>query len=230
MPLPPAAPEIVAQPQSQFAQELSNVTFSVVATGSPSLTYQWFFEGLDLLDQTNRTLRLTRVSQLDQQGSCWVVITNPEGSVESEPAVLTVNALPEAGADYIACGQDLPVTVPVAKFLANDTEYEGDTLSIASVSSTSLNSGSATLAAGMVTYTPPASFVGTDEFTYTLADSRGARVTGTVYVTVGATNFISVVTLPAPLANGHFQVGYQGIPGYLYGSIGQRMSSARGRC
>jgi hypothetical protein len=49
-----------------------------------------------------------------------------------------------------------------------------------------------------------------------LADSRGARVTGTVYVTVGATNFISVVTPPALLSNGHFQVGYQGIPGYLY--------------
>jgi hypothetical protein len=215
-PLPPSAPEIVSQPQSQFAQELSEVIFSVVATGSPNLTYQWFFEGLDLLDQTNRTLRLTGVTQLDFQGSYWVVITNPEGSVESDPAVLTINALPEAGADYIACAQDLAVTVPAAKFLANDSEFEGDTLSMAAVSSTSLNNGSASLSAGLVTYTPPAGFTGADEFTYTLADSRGARVTGRVYVTVGATNFISVVTPPALQSNGHFQVGYQGIPGYLY--------------
>ncbi|MBI5385135.1 MAG: immunoglobulin domain-containing protein [Verrucomicrobia bacterium] len=215
-PLPAAAPQIVFQPQSRFAQELDNVEFTVLATGSPTLTYQWFYEGLDLLDETNRTLRLTRVSQLDQQGNYTVVVANSEGQIESNPALLTINAAPIATDDFIACGSNQPVTVPPSKLLFNDVELEGDGISILVQDSSSQQGGTVTFVSGMVVYTPPLNYVGTDRFTYTIVDSRGGRATANVFVTVGATNFLSIVVAPALLPNGHFQVGYSGIPGYPY--------------
>jgi hypothetical protein len=215
-PLPPAAPAIVAAPRSQLVQEGQDVTFSVSATGSPTLTYQWFFQGLDLLNETNRVLRLTGVSQLSQQGQYWVVVSNPEGSVESAAATLTINAPPLPGDDYIACGSNQPVTLPVTRLTFNDYEADGDALTVLSVSGGTINGGTTLLAGGMVTYTPPDGFVGTDQFAYTVQDARGGRGTGNVFVTVGATNFLSVVSAPVMASNGHFQVGYQGIPGYPY--------------
>src|SRR5262249_51160999 len=53
-----------------------------------------------------------------------------------------------------------------------------------------------------VTYTPAAAFVGTDSFTYTITDGRGAYTTATVIVNVTAGNqppsaFADTVSIPA---------------------------------
>ena len=68
--------------------------------------------------------------------------------------------------------------------LTNDTDANGDTLAVRSVSAASSQGGTVTLAGGVVTYTPPAGFRGTDTFTYVVEDSRGATDTATVTVTV----------------------------------------------
>jgi hypothetical protein len=167
--------------------------------------------------QTNRTLRLTQVSQFDQSGSYWVVVDNGVApAAESAHALLTVNAQPTAVDDFIASGSNQPVTFAGSKLLFNDSDSDGDALSLVSVNPSSTNGGTASLSAGLVTYTPTSGFTGTDMFTYTLGDARGGRSTGRVFVTVGATNFISVVNPPTFSNDGHFLVGYSGIPGYVY--------------
>jgi hypothetical protein len=220
-PLPPTAPQIVSEPADALAQEGGNIAFTVLATGSADLTYQWFYDGFDLPNETNRTLRLTQVSQFDQSGSYWVVVDNGVNpSAESRHALLTINAQPIAADDFIASGSNQPVTFAGSKLLFNDTDSDGDALSLISVNPSSTNGGTASLAAGLVTYTPASGFTGTDMFTYVLGDARGGRSTGRVIVTVGATNFISVVAGPVIQPdlpnNPHFLVGYSGIPGYVY--------------
>ena len=216
-PLPPTAPQIVSHPADALAQEGGNISFTALATGSATLTYQWFYEGIDLQFETNRTLRLTQVSQFDQSGSYWVVVDNGVApAVESTHALLTVNAQPTAVDDFIASGSNQPVTFAGSKLLFNDSDSDGDAINLVSVNPSSTNGGTVSLVSGLVTYTPTSGFTGTDMFTYTLGDARGGRSTGRVFVTVGATNFISVVNPPALSNDGHFLVGYSGVPGYVY--------------
>src|ERR1019366_598434 len=72
------------------------------------------------------------------------------------------------------------VTIAV---LANDTDPDGDPLKITSVQG--MHGGSAYINSnGTITYKPAPSFLGIDQFTYTISDGRGGTATGTIKVTV----------------------------------------------
>jgi sugar lactone lactonase YvrE len=86
------APVITIQPQSQTVTAGTNVQFSVVATGTPVLTYQWLFNGSAISGATSATLTLNSV-QTANAGTYTVVVTNIAGSVTSNQATLTVNAV-----------------------------------------------------------------------------------------------------------------------------------------
>jgi large repetitive protein len=74
--------------------------------------------------------------------------------------------------------------VPV---LANDTDPDGDALSVASV--TQPAHGTATINAdGTVRYTPNANYHGADSFTYTVSDGNGRSDTATVFVQINPVN------------------------------------------
>ena len=102
-----------------------------------------------------------------------------------------VNHPPMANDDNATTSKDIPVSIDV---LANDSDPDGDTLNIASVSNPS--HGNAAIQAGKVLYTPNASFIGTDSFTYTISDGHGGSASATVIVTVT----VSHVNHP-PVAN-----------------------------
>lgn len=70
--------------------------------------------------------------------------------------------------------------------LANDTDPDGDELTIVSVSQPA--NGQADIAGGFILYTPTAGFIGTDSFTYTVDDGFGGQDTATVTVTVESPN------------------------------------------
>jgi pectate lyase/pectin methylesterase-like acyl-CoA thioesterase len=91
----PAAPVITTQPASRTATVGDNVSFSVAATGFPAPAYQWKKNGADLAGATSPTFSLTNV-QLSDAGTFTVVVSNSQGSVTSDPAVLTVNPPPSA--------------------------------------------------------------------------------------------------------------------------------------
>jgi hypothetical protein len=87
--LPPA---ITVAPQSQSVNAGDPVTLSVTASGTPPLTYQWWFDGAPLLSQTNVTINYS-LALPDYAGNYTVVVNNPYGSVTSSPpANLTVIA------------------------------------------------------------------------------------------------------------------------------------------
>jgi hypothetical protein len=82
-------PSITTQPASQTEPAGSNVTFSVVASGTAPLSYQWKKDGADISGATSSTLTLTNV-QLTDAGSYSVVVSNSVGVATSNPAILTV--------------------------------------------------------------------------------------------------------------------------------------------
>ena len=99
------------------------------------------------------------------------------------------NNPPIANADLAATTVATPVTIPV---LVNDTDPDGDPLSI--VSTTTPPGGTVTIAGDAVIYQPVSTFLGTDTFTYTISDGRGGTATATVTVTVTQPNQPPVAT------------------------------------
>jgi hypothetical protein len=86
-------PAIVTQPVSQTVPLGSNATFTVVATGSPTLRYQWFRTvGGITVPTTNSMLVFSNVTST-LVGTYFVRVTNYFGSVTSSNAVLAVTGI-----------------------------------------------------------------------------------------------------------------------------------------
>ena len=84
-------PEITSQPVGQAAAPSGNVVFSVSATGTAPLYYQWYFNtNLLISAATNDSLTINGVSTNDA-GAYSVTIANDYGAVTSSFAQLTVN-------------------------------------------------------------------------------------------------------------------------------------------
>ncbi|MDO6455442.1 cadherin-like domain-containing protein, partial [Neptunomonas phycophila] len=78
------------------------------------------------------------------------------------------NDNPTTTGESATTDEDTPVTVDV---LANDSDVEGDTLTVDSASAT--NGTVAINPDGTITYTPDANFTGSDTITYTVTDGNG---------------------------------------------------------
>lgn len=93
------SPTISSNPQSQTVTVGGNATFTVVASGSAPLGYQWRFNNADIGGATLDSYTRSN-AQLIDAGNYTVVVTNSGGSVTSAVAVLTVN--PPATGNIIA--------------------------------------------------------------------------------------------------------------------------------
>ncbi len=113
-------------------------------------------------------------------------ITDPDGLTDTATVNITVNAVndaPETQADNIVLDEDTSATFDV---LANDSDPDGDALSIATF--TNPANGSLTQNPdGTFTYNPNGNFNGSDSFTYTVTDGIETR-TETVNITVNPIN------------------------------------------
>ena len=95
---------------------------------------------------------------------------------------------PIAVDDYLTTAQNTSLNFTLQSVLANDSDSDGDTLSVAIPQPVSWNYGSVTCSTPMYfcTYTPGAGYTGTDRLQYTSWDGINAAVTG----------FINITTLP----------------------------------
>ena len=81
---------IVEQPDDQVLPIEGTAKFSVRATGSPELQYQWFFENSTILGATEPSLSLREVHE-SNEGNYWVRVSNPVNSVKSRVARLCID-------------------------------------------------------------------------------------------------------------------------------------------
>jgi hypothetical protein len=88
------------------------------------------------------------------------------------------NRAPIANADKAKTGEGIPVAINI---LANDTDPDGDTLTVSAV--TQPAHGSVEHTATNVTYLPAIGFSGDDSFNYTVSDGKGGQSTAAVSVT-----------------------------------------------
>ena len=122
----------------------------------------------------------TEVSLLSPLGSP----VQPVAALDGLFTVAQFNRPPVAVDDSAATDEDTPVTISV---LANDTDADGDALTITEV--TPPTSGQATINGdGTITYEPVANYSGTASFTYTVSDGSGSTDTAAVTVTITAVN------------------------------------------
>ncbi len=100
-----APPQIISQPQTYAWTNSGTANFSVVASGTPALVYQWLFNGTNLVDgpsgsgstisgSTTTNLMITGLTTSDL-GNYQVIVTNDYGSVTSSNASLTIAASPQ---------------------------------------------------------------------------------------------------------------------------------------
>ncbi len=129
-------------------------------------------------------------------------VGDDDGGTDTATVTVTVpNAPPVAAGDARTIEPAQPVTVPV---LANDTDANGDSLTISSFDAVSADGGTVTAAgAGQLRYVPGPGFAGTDTFTYRVSDGNGGTDTATVTITLAntaPTAAVDAVTTPTDTA------------------------------
>ena len=94
--IPQVAPTITEQPQPISAYVNQSARFTVVATGTPPLSYQWSFSGTNIPSATNTVLNLTGIST-SSAGNYYVTVSNPLGSTNNDNAAILTVLTPPAG-------------------------------------------------------------------------------------------------------------------------------------
>src|SRR6266478_557479 len=230
---PPVAPSITKQPTSQTVIAGQTATFSVTASGTAPLSYQWQKNGTAITGASSASYTTPATSTSDTGEQFNVVVSNSAGSVTSSAATLTVNPathLLSVSATSLSFGNLLSGTNSILGVTLMNTGNSNVTISNVSVS------GAGFIASGV-----PAGTILAPGQTATLNAAFAPVVTGiltgSVTVTSDATNSPTTVTLngvgvlPTPpafpvwVAPGLVRVGKTDAPGTA-SSIS--LSSARG--
>jgi uncharacterized repeat protein (TIGR02543 family) len=106
-------PTITDQPQSLTAVAGSNVTFTVTATGTLPLSYQWRFNGTNI-HYTTASAYTCNNAQSKDAGSYSVVVSNIAGALASADAVLSVSQPSPPRIDWIGLLPDGQIQLQVS--------------------------------------------------------------------------------------------------------------------
>ena len=91
-PPPPTAPLVTTNPANQTVQAGQAATFTVLASGSAPLSYQWRRAGTAISGATSASYTTPATVVGDSGSSYDVTVTNSAGTVTSSAATLTVTA------------------------------------------------------------------------------------------------------------------------------------------
>jgi hypothetical protein len=175
------APTIVTQPASATVTAGQTATFTVVATGTAPVSYQWSKNSVNIPGATNASYTTPPTTTTDS-GSFRVIVSNGIDSVTSNAAILTViasNQSPMIVSPATASPDSATVGQAIA-FLVSASDPDGDPLSYTwDFGDGSTASGAAVLHVYAVidTYTA----------TVNVSDGRGGSEASTVMVTINGT-------------------------------------------
>jgi hypothetical protein len=176
----PAAPPVITRhPQSVTTSEGEPATFTVEASGTGTLHYQWYEDGVPVgTDAAVHTISSTTLAQNGRTYHC--VVTDDNGSSQSKPATLTVkqNEPPVAADQTVATVQGVAVAVELS--YSDPDGGTGYTVTVTGGPSNGTLLGSG---AGR-TYAPDSGFSGTDSFTWKVSDGKADSNEATVTITV----------------------------------------------
>jgi len=109
-----------------------------------------------------------------------------------------------------------PVSIAASSLVAATSDLDGDLVFITAAAAASAQGGTATLGGGVLNYSPPSAFSGTDSLQLTFTDARGATVIGAVTITVQAPGGNPPGPVVFNLTGGQASLSYQGTFGQSY--------------
>jgi phosphatidylserine/phosphatidylglycerophosphate/cardiolipin synthase-like enzyme len=177
-------PGIVAQPQGGTIGAGQTATLTVAATGSPTLTYQWYIgnSGATANPIAGATSTTYTTPPLSSTTSYWVRVRNAQGTADSTAAIVTVT----------------PCTFSLSPSSASPGA-EATTGSATLTASNPACTWSAVSQSGFVAVTSPASGAGTSTLTWQVT---GNRITSTRVGTIAVAGLTFTITQAGALV-GH---------------------------
>ena len=168
----------------------------VTATDQNGDTLTYDIRGGDIgsftVDGSTGQIRVVDGAVLDHEAGITYSVTltatdpsNASDSISVEITVTDVNEAPEPTDDTATTPEDESVSIGV---LANDSDPEGDALSVRLRSAPHNGSATVDTTTNEVTYTPHPHYHGADSFTYTVSDGGLTSRQATVNVTVDSVN------------------------------------------
>ena len=174
---PIAPPVITAQPANATVNVGQSATFSVTATGTGPLSYQWQKNGTNISGATGSSYTTPAATHANNGSTFRVIVSNAGGSVTSTAATLTVS---DAAPAIISPASASPASQFVGQsimFSASASDADGDALTYSwNFGDSATGSGPSILHAYAAT--------GTYTATVTVSDGFGGSVTSSVTVTV----------------------------------------------
>ncbi len=176
-PPPPSKPQITTQPLSRSVVAGSTATFTVVASGTGPLSYQWRAGGTAIAGATTTSYTTPPTSAADNGKSFTVSVSNSVGSVTSSPAILTVTSAPPSSPSITSQPASQSVTAgSPASFTVTATG--------GSLSYQWQRNGSDILGATGSTYTIPATVTTDDGSTFTVSVANSAGTISSIAATL----------------------------------------------
>ncbi len=185
--------------QSVNEDETKDITFNVSdsETAAGSLTVSAESADTSLLPNPvctndNGSVTLTLAPAPNKNGgpvTVTVSVTDGGGNTSTRSFSVTVNSVNDVpnsvNDDSVTTNEDTPVTISV---LQNDTDADGQTLTVASVGAAAHGTTALMTDHKGIIYTPNANYNGTDSFTYTATDGTATGNAATVSITVTEIN------------------------------------------
>src|SRR5213078_3910149 len=183
------APTITTQPASQTVSAGQTATFTVAATGTAPLSYQWQKNGTAIGGAIAASYTTPATTASDNGDQFTVVVSNAAGSVTSRAAALTVNAAlvaptitTQPASQTVSTGQTATFTVTATGTAPLSYQWQKNGTVI----------GGATAAS----YTTPATTASDngDQFTVVVSNAAGSVTSRAAALTVSATLVAPTIT------------------------------------
>ena len=192
------APSISSQPASKTVVLGQTASFSVTATGTTPLSYQWQKNGAAISGATSSSYTTPATASTDNGALFAVVVSNSVGKVTSNSATLTVNSAPAI------------TSQPVSKtVIAGQTA----TFAVTATGGTPLSyqwwkNGTAISGATSASYTTPAETTADNgaQLTAVVTNTAGSATSNSATLTVNASTLV-LNTSPASLSFGSIDTG-----------------------
>jgi hypothetical protein len=183
------APTIAMQPSSQIVTAGQTATFSVAASGTAPLSYQWLKDNANISGATAASYTTPAALMGDSGAKFDVVVSNSAGSVTSAMATLTVNAAAVAPA----------ITTQPAN--QSVTAGQGATFSVAATGTAPLTyqwqkNGVNVSGATVSSYTTPATAIADSgaKFDVVVSNTAGSQTSTTATLTVNTAAVAPTIT------------------------------------